>query len=176
MFQRRAKTYDEPALYEYAVGALGRKMRTVAELKRLMRQRVGQQEDGEALVEAVVARLKEQKYLNDSQYAELFAGYRKENEKFGRLRVITDLKAKGVHGDIIEKSVASAYAGSNEEKLVRDFLARKRLRKPASRKDTARVFRALVRAGFSSKTIFKVLKNWDVEDEVLTALEGEVEQ
>jgi regulatory protein len=176
MFQRRAKTYDEPALYEYAVGALGRKMRTVAELKRLMRQRVGQQEDGEALVEAVVARLKEQKYLNDSQYAELFAGYRKENEKFGRLRVITELKAKGVHGDIIEKSVASAYAGSNEEKLVRDFLARKRLRKPASRKDTARVFRALVRAGFSSKTIFKVLKNWDVEDEVLTALESEVEQ
>jgi regulatory protein len=82
---------------------------------------------------------------------------------------------KGVHGDIIEKSVASAYAGSNEEKLVRDFLARKRLRKPANQKETARVFRALVRAGFTSKTIFKVLKKWDVEDEVLTALEGEVE-
>jgi regulatory protein len=175
MFPRQKRTYDEAALYEYAVGALARKMRTVAELKRLLRQRVGQQEDGEALIEAVIARLKEQKYLNDSQYAALFAGYRKENEKFGRLRVITELKMKGVHGDIIEKSVASAYAGSNEEKLVRDFLARKRLRKPANQKETARVFRALVRAGFTSKTIFKVLKKWDVEEEVLTALEGEVE-
>lgn len=176
MFARRKKTYDEPALYEYAVGALARKMRTVAELKRLLRQRVGSQDDSEALVEAVIARLKEQKYLNDSQYAALFAGYRKDNEKFGRLRVITELKTKGVHGDIIEKSVASAYAGSDEEKLAHDFLARKRLRKPANQKETARVFRAMVRAGFTSKTIFKVLKKWDVEEETLTALEGEIEQ
>lgn len=176
MFARRKKTYDQPALYEYAVGALARKMRTVAELKRLLRQRVAQQQDGEALVEAVIARLKEQKYLNDSQYAALFAGYRKENEKFGRLRVITELKTKGVHGDIIEKSVSSAYAGSNEEKLARDFLARKRLRKPVNQKETARIFRALVRAGFTSKAIFSVLKKWDVEEEMLTALEGETDQ
>jgi regulatory protein len=176
MFARHKKTYDEAALYECAVGALARKMRTVAELKRLLRQRVGSQDDGEALVEAVIARLKEQKYLNDSQYAALFASYRKENEKFGRRRVITELKTKGVHGDIIEKSVASAYAGSNEEKLARDFLARKRLRKPANVKETARIFRALVRAGFTSKTIFTVLKKWDVEEETLTSLEGEIEQ
>lgn len=176
MFARRKKTYDEPALYEYAVGALARKMRTVAELKRMLRQRVVQQEGSEALVEAVITRLKEQKYLNDSQYASLFATYRKDNEKFGRLRVITELKTKGVHGDIIEKSVATAYSGSNEEKLARDFLARKRVRKPENEKETARVFRALVRAGFTSKTIFAVLKKWDVEEETLTALEGEVEQ
>lgn len=176
MFARRKRAYDQAALYEYAVGTLARKMRTVAELKRLLRQRAGQQEDGEALIEAVIARLKDQKYLNDSQYAALFAGYRKDNEKFGRLRVITELKNKGVHGEVIEKSVASAYAGSNEEKLARDFLARKRLRKPANQKDTARVFRALVRAGFQSKTIFKILKNWNIEDETLTALEEELDQ
>jgi regulatory protein len=173
---RRKKVYDQPALYEYAVGALARKMRTVAELKRLLRQRLGQQENGDELIEAVIGRLKDQKYLNDSQYAALFASYRKDNEKFGRLRVITDLKIKGVHGDVIEKSVASAYAGSNEEKLARDFLARKRLRKPANRKETARIFRALVRAGFQSNTIFKVLKKWDVEEETLAALEEELEQ
>lgn len=177
MFPRPKKSYDEPALYEYAVGALARKMRTVAELKRLLRQRVvGQQEESEKLVEAVVARLKEKKYLNDAQYATLFAGYRKDNQKFGRLRVITDLKSKGVHGDVIEQSVASAYSGSNEEKLARDFLARKRLRKPASKKETARIFRALVRAGFQSKTIFKVLKKWEVDEETLAALESEAAQ
>ena len=176
MFARPRKTYDEPALYEYAVGALARKMRTVAELKRLLRQRVGQQEESEKLVEAVVARLKDKKYLNDAHYATLFAGYRKDNQKFGRLRVITDLKSKGVHGDVIEKSVVSAYAGSNEEKLARDFLARKRLRKPANEKETARIFRALVRAGFQSKTIFKVLKKWEVDEETLATLEGELEQ
>ena len=39
-FKRTAKTYDEARRDEYAVGAMGRKMRTVAELKRLMRERV----------------------------------------------------------------------------------------------------------------------------------------
>ena len=41
-FKRTAKTYDEESLYEYAVGALGRQMRTVAEIKRLMRNRVAE--------------------------------------------------------------------------------------------------------------------------------------
>jgi regulatory protein len=175
MLPRRKRSYDEAALYEYAMGALARKMRTVAELKRLLRQRVGQQENGDALIGTVIARLKEQKYLNDSQYATLFASYRKDNQKFGRLRVITDLKTKGVHGDVIEKSVSSAYAGSNEERLAREFLRRKRLRKPANEKETARVFRSLVRAGFTSKTIFRVLKKWDVDEEMLGILESELE-
>jgi hypothetical protein len=33
----------------------------------------------------------------------------------------------------------------------------------------------LARAGFGTKTIFTILKKWNVEDEVLTALETEVE-
>jgi regulatory protein len=173
-FQRTQKTYDEEMLYEYAVGALGRKMRTVAELKRLMRERVKQQgEIGQLLVEVVVAKLKEQKYLNDTNYAESYSRFRKENEKFGRQRVVQDLKAKGVHGDIIEKTVGAAYEDVNEEQLAREYLQKKRLRKPATQKDAAKVFRTLVRAGFASRVIFRILKTWDVDDETLTALETE---
>ncbi len=91
-FKRTRKEYDSGALYEYAVGALARQMRTVAEIKRLMRNRVKDQEHGELLVEFVVAKLKEQKYLNDTSYAENYSRFRKENEKFGRMRVIQDLK------------------------------------------------------------------------------------
>ncbi len=172
---RSKKLYDESALYEYAVGALGRKMRSVAELKRLLRQRVSG-EEGERLIEAVVEKLKDQRYLNDTQFATAYSTYRRENEKFGRLRVITDLKAKGVHGDVIEKAVADAYSGSNEEKLARQYLARKRLRKPGNGREAARIFRALLRAGFSSRTTLKILRNWDVDDEVLSALESEPQE
>ena len=43
-------------LYEYAVGALGRRMRSVAELKRLLRPRVEAGDDfGQTLVELVIA-------------------------------------------------------------------------------------------------------------------------
>ncbi|MGA2902867.1 MAG: regulatory protein RecX [Candidatus Korobacteraceae bacterium] len=172
-FKRAAKTYDEESLYEYAVRALGRQMRTVAEIKRLMRNRVSAQPDGDALIEAVVARLKSQRYLNDTTYAENYSRFRKENEKFGRLRVIRDLKIKGVHPDIIEKVVPAAYSDVNEEQLARAFLRRKRIVKPIGQKHAARVFRTLVRAGFSSRIIFRILKKWEVDDETIAALEEE---
>src|SRR5450432_3880827 len=172
-FKRTEKVYDETMLYEYAVRALGRKMRTVAELKRLMRERVKTQYDGQLLVEVVIAKLKEQKYLNDTSYAESYSRFRKENEKFGRQRVVQDLKAKGVHGDIIEKTVGAAYQDVNEEQLAREFLARKRIRKPATQRDAAKVFRSLMRAGFASRVIFRILKMWDVDDETISALESE---
>ncbi|HVP41800.1 MAG TPA: regulatory protein RecX [Terriglobales bacterium] len=170
---RSKKTSDAGVLYEYAVGALGRKMRSVAELKRLLRQRVAAGDQGEALVEAVIIKLKEQKYLNDASYAAAYSTYRKENERFGRMRVIADLKAKGVHGEVIDKAVSAAYAGSDEEQLARAYLRRKNLRKPTDEKQAARIFRSLRRAGFTSRTIIRILKNWHVDDEVLTALESE---
>jgi len=173
MFKRTRKVYDEQMLYEYAIGALGRRMRTVAEIKRLMRERVREQPHAELLVDVVVARLKEQKYLNDTSYAESYSRFRKENEKFGRMRVVQDLKAKGVHGDIIQKTVSAAYDDVNEEQLARQFLQRKRLKKPADQKSAAKVFRNMVRAGFGSRVIFRILKQWDVDDETLSALESE---
>ncbi len=174
-FKRTHKIYDEQMLYDYAIGALGRRMRTVAELKRLMRDRVREQPHAELLVDVVIARLKEQKYLNDTNYAESYSRYRKENEKFGRRRVVQDLKTKGVHPDIIDKTIDAAYAGVNEEQLARQYLHRKRLKKPepADQKQAAKVFRNLMRAGFSTRTIFRILKQWDVNDETLCALEAE---
>jgi regulatory protein len=170
------RSYDAASLYEYAVGALGRRMRTVAEIKRLMRNRVGKQEDGEVLIEAVVQRLKEQRYLNDTSYATAYSSLRRENEKFGRMRVVSDLKAKGVHGDVIEKTVGAAYDGVDEEKLARDFMARKRLKKPADQKQAARIFRTMMRAGFSARVVVRILKNWDVDEEVLSAMESETDE
>jgi regulatory protein len=168
-FKRPKKTYDENTLYDYAVGALGRRMRSVAELKRLMRTRCPE----EAIVDKVILRLKDQKYLNDTSYAASYTAYRRDNEKFGRRRVMTDLKVKGVHGDVIEKAIDEAYSAVNEEELARAFLRRKRLKKPEDQKQTARIFRALMRAGFSPGIAIKILKNWNVEDEVLTALQEE---
>jgi len=78
-----------------------------------------------------------------------------------------------VHDDIIDKTVSATYADTNEEQLARDYLRRKRLKEPTNEKETARIFRALIRAGFGTKTIFTVLKKWNVDDEVLTALETE---
>jgi regulatory protein len=175
-FPRPKKTDSENELYEYAVGALGRRMLSVAELKRKLRPRVeAETEYGQTLVELVIRRLKDQGYLNDARYAAAYSSFRRENEKFGRRRVITDLKIKGVHAEVIEKAVESVYGGVSEERLAREYLKRKRLLKPKHKKQSARIFRQLMRAGFGAKTIFAILKQWDVDDDTLTALESEIE-
>jgi regulatory protein len=173
----KKKTYTEDQLYEYAVGALARRMRTVAELKRLMRARVEEAESeyGQTLIELVIRRLKDQGYLNDSQYAASYSSLRRDNQKFGRMRVVTELKIHGVHAEVIEKAIDAAYEGVNEEKQARDYLRKKRLEKPKDQKQTARIFRQLARAGFRTKTIMTILKKWDVDDETLSALQEESE-
>jgi regulatory protein len=171
----KRKFYSEDELYEYAVGALARRMRTVAELKRLLRMRVEDPESeyGKTLVELIIPRLKDRGYLNDSQYAAYFSSLRRDNQKFGRRRVTTDLKAKGMHNDVIDKAVDAAFEGVSEEKQAREYLRKKRLAKPRDQKETARVFRQLARGGFGTKTIFSILKKWNVDEETLSELESE---
>ena len=175
-FARGRKLETETELYDYALGALGRRARSVAELKRLMRRRVEMDtEIGKTLVELVTRRLKDNGYLNDAKYAASYSALRRDNEKYGRRRVVTDLKIKGVVGEVLEKAVDDSFAEVDDEKQAREYLRRKRTKKPQNLKEAARIFRQLMRAGFGSKTIFTILKKWDVDEEVLTAFEEEVE-
>ena len=170
--KKSAAPLNEQGLYEYAVGALGRRMRTEAELRRLMTARVEPGERGEALVASVVARLREYGCLDDASYAETYARLRHENEKLGARRVRQDLARKGVGAELIEEAVGARYEGTDEEALVRAHLERKRLKKPENEKEAARLMRRLVTAGFSVGTIYKVLRRWDVAEETLAALES----
>ena len=158
-------------LYEYAVGALGRRMRTVVELKRLMRTRVEEGESGNAKILAVVTRLEEQRYLDDPAYAVTFTRLRQENDKFGKRRVQQELSRKGVQSETISTTLDTAYEYISEEELARKHLERKRVKQPANEKESARVVRLLVRGGFSLGVIFKILKSWNLPDETLAALE-----
>ena len=128
--------------------------------------------NGEAAVRAAITRLKEHGYLDDRAFAETYARLRQENEKLGARRVQQDLQRKGIRTELIKETVDARYGETNEEKLAREHLERKRIRKPANEKDTARVMRRLVAAGFSTGTIYKVLRKWDVPEEELAALDN----
>jgi regulatory protein len=164
---------DENALHDYAVKALGRRMRTVTELTRLMRTKVEPDEHGRAKIDAVVLRLKEYGYLNDADFAAYYTKLRQDNASFGRRRVQQDLAQKGVKADLVTETLDRAYENVDEEALARRHLERKRVKEPANDKEAARVMRLLMRAGFSSSAIFKVLRRWNVSDEALSAIESE---
>jgi regulatory protein len=163
---------SERELYEYAVKALGRHMRTEVELRRLMQQRAEFGERGEAAIAAVVKRLKEYGFLNDASYAETYARLRQQNDKLGARRVRSDLAQKGLKAELIEETVDARYGDTNEETLARQHLERKRIKKPENERETARVVRRLVGAGFSAGVIFKILHTWDVPEETLEGLDN----
>ncbi|MGA3082112.1 MAG: regulatory protein RecX [Terracidiphilus sp.] len=163
---------NEAGLYDYAVKTLGRAMRSEAELRRLMKTRAEAGERGEAAIAAAMARLREHGYLDDAAFAETYARLRQENEKLGVRRVRQDLRQKGVGSELIAETLEARYAQTNEEALAREHLERKRLRKPENEKETARIMRRLVAAGFSTGVIYKILRQWDVPDEALAALDN----
>jgi regulatory protein len=170
--RKKAEPLTAPALYEYALGALSRRMRTVAQLKRLMRAKVEEGETGEVKIDAVVSRLKTMRYLDDTAFATEYTRLRQENEKFGKRRVQQELMLKGVHPELVTQTLDTAYENVSEEDLARRHLERKGIRKPKDEKETARVMRRLVRAGFSLGIIYKVLRNWQVPEEAIAPIEA----
>lgn len=155
----------EPGLFEYAVRALGRRMRTERELRRLMLTKAEPGQAGTEAIESVIRRLVELRYLSDEQFAVDYTRIRKEGGKLGRRRVEQDLAQKGISRELATPTLDAAYEGIDEAALAREYCGRKRIRKPADQKEQARVLGRLVRAGFSPAVVFKLLREWGAEVE-----------
>ncbi len=82
------------------------------------------------------------------------------------------MQRKGVAGEVASAALEDAYGQGSEEELARQFVERKRLKKPENEKETARFVRRIVAGGFGLQTAYKLLRRWDVRDEVLLAVEG----
>ncbi len=173
--RKKREPVGEAGLMVYAVRMLAGSMRSERDLRRLMKGRAFEGAEGEKAMDAVVVRLKELKYLSDTRFAADYTRLRKENEKFGRRRVQQDLAAKGVASETVGEAVGAAYEGVDEVALARAYVARKRMKQPSgekAKKESAQVMGRLLRAGFSSGTVFKVLKDWGVEVEEVDLQDG----
>ena len=92
MEQRKIRRLDAEALWGYALKTLGGRAHSSGELREKLRRRAEREGD----VDDVLRRLKDSGYLNDQRFAEGFAGARLTNEKFGKTRVIQDLRQRRV--------------------------------------------------------------------------------
>lgn len=171
---KKREPVGEAGLFDYAVGMLARRMRTERDLRRLMKLRAEEGEDGARAVDAAVVRLKELNYLSDTRFAEDYTRVRKEHEKFGRRRVQQDLMQKGVGKELVASTLETAYEDVDEVVLARQYIARKRMKPPSgekAQKETARTMNRLLRAGFSSRAIYKVLREWELPQELTDEME-----
>ncbi len=149
----RPEPVGEAELFEYAVGALSRRMRSVRDLRRLMKPRAREGEEGERDMDRVVERLVELNYTR----------IRMESQGFGRRRVAQDLAVKGIAQELAATTLSAAYDEADEVALARAYCAKKRIQRPIEQKEVARVMNRLLRAGYSSTAIFKLFRAWQIE-------------
>jgi regulatory protein len=172
--KRKPKLLDREQLTNYAVRALGGRAHSAGELREKLSRRAASAED----VDVVLAKLREIGYLNDQRFAENFASARLENQGFGKMRVLRELRQRRVAPKLAEQVAEQAFQDTNETDLIEAFLKRKYRGKQlgpflAEEKNLAAAFRRLRYAGFSSGAAIRVLKRYANRAEELEAMEEE---
>jgi len=177
MDDRKPRRLDAEALYTYAVRALAGRAHSSGEMREKLRRRAERVED----VDAVIARLKESAYLDDRRFAEGFAAARLSNQRFGRTRVMQDLRGRRVAPGLAEKTVGEVYRDVDESALIEEWVRRKYRLAPRESlfqddKDLASAYRRLLRAGFRTGEIIRVLKRFARNPELLDGFEPPAEE
>jgi regulatory protein len=170
--ERKPRLLDADQLWAYALKVLAGRAHSMGELKEKLRRRATRASD----VDDAVGRLKELGYLDDRRFAEGFAAARLTNDRFGPGRVLQDLRQRRVAPPLAERTVQKAYEGVDQEALIEEWVRRKyRL---AAReglfqedKDLAAAYRRLLRAGFRTGEILRVLKRFAKDPDLLDQLE-----
>lgn len=172
MDERTPRRLDREGLWVYALRALGGRAHSTGEMREKLRRRAARQED----VEETLGRLKECGYLDDRRFAEGYASARLSNDRFGRTRVLQDLRSRRVAPSLAEKTVGEVYRDVDESALIEDWIRRKYRVAPREGlfqedKDLASAYRRLLRAGFRTGEILRVLKKFARNPELLDSFE-----
>jgi len=162
MFGKARQIENESELYEAAIKILMRRAHSVCEMKKALARRCG----NETLVQTVLARLKQQKLVDDARYAKQFTRYRTESRKQGQFRIARDLRARGVPDRYIESALKDAAQYSDPSAPIRQRIERKlRLyRGEIDQRKLASLYRSLIAAGFPADVIRKELRRITKED------------
>jgi regulatory protein len=145
------KVATEQDLYTLSLGALMRRAHSIHE----MRESLGKRAEDAELVSQVIARLREQKYLDDAKYALDYARQHANARRQGRFRIARELRTRGVPDRYIEAALDAVFAETDEAALVRARLKRQlaHVRGSLGQNKIASIYRSLLRAGFSADVI-----------------------
>ena len=136
----RARTFQR------AGKLLAAKARSVAELRERLLERC----PDEAVVESVIARMREYGYLDDERYAVSFASSRVRQSPIGRRRLEQSLAMKKIDRAVAGEALDQVFAETPEAELI-DLAIEKRVRLrggPKTRAEAKSLFDHLLRQGF----------------------------
>jgi regulatory protein len=140
-----------------AVRLLAAKPRSVGELReRLMEKSWTDRE----IVEVVIKRLSDYKYLDDSKYASDLAVSKLRQRPQGRRRLKQTLSQKKLDKETVDKAISSAFEKIPETELI-DRAIEKHVRLkgiPKTREEVKKFYDHLLRRGFSYGLIIDRMK------------------
>jgi len=130
-----------------AVKLLAAKPRSVRELRERLLEKLWTNDE---IVDAVIEKLKDYKYLDDEQYARDLAASKLRQKPQGKRRLQQSMSQKKLDKEIVEAAITEAFEKLPEEGLIDEAIA-KRLRlkgRPQTREDTKKFYDHLLRQGF----------------------------
>lgn len=172
MHDRKPRLLDAESLWSYALKALAQRAHSTGELREKLRRRAEHASD----IDDVLARLKDNGYLDDRRFAEGFANARLSGDRFGSGRVLHDLRQRRVAPALAEKTVRHVYEDVDEQALIDEWIRKKYRMAPREglfkdEKDLAAAYRRLLRAGFKTGDILRALKRFARDPELLDGFE-----
>ena len=150
--RHNARSETERAI-DLAYKAVGRRERTVAELRTLLeRKRVEP-----AAIDEAVEELIDAGFLDDARYARRFAEDKRELEQWGSERIARELQRRGIAPDLVEAASRDRSAAAELETAV--LLLERRLAAPArDDRERDRAWRMLVRRGYSPELAYEAIR------------------
>jgi regulatory protein len=139
--KRRAKTLDR------AVRLLAAKPRSVKELRERLLEKLW---TNGSIVEEVLEKLKDYKYLDDEQYANDLAVSKLRQKPQGKYRLRRTMSQKKLDKETVDAAIENAFEKLPEEDLI-DQAIERRLRlkgKPTNRDEAKKFYDHLMRRGF----------------------------
>jgi regulatory protein len=132
---------------------LGRRDRTVLEVRRhLEAKRVDP-----ATIDATVAELQDQGYLDDARYAQRFTEDRRTLDAWGADRIERKLRTAGVAPDLIERAIDDSSGGTELDAAIA-LLERRFGAPPEDDRERARALGLLARKGYELELAYDAVR------------------
>ncbi|MDQ3069845.1 MAG: recombination regulator RecX [Acidobacteriota bacterium] len=139
-----------------ALNMLGRRENSRAQLRRKLLQRKFEPADIDQVLDGLTAA----GFLDDARAAKTFARHASHIKGQGRNRIARELAAKGIDADLVSQTLDAQTDPDEEAGRLQAALARRtRGRDMTDRKESSKVWQALVRQGFSADAVSKALRH-----------------
>ncbi len=144
--------HKEPiSAYDQAVKYLSLRIHTSFELKnKLKRKKFAERE-----IDEVLARLKEQKYLNDEDFARVFVQNLVKYKTFGYFGIKNKLRQRGIPDNVSGQILDEEMDLEVEKKIAQKAIGK------SFKKDKLKLVQMLTRKGFRSQVVSAVVGEFE---------------